>query len=60
MFSWIYSTDNNDLTFVKDMIDFYNKKYEEIDNHNIEEEQKKIKKNRITIIIKCLKYYYNL
>jgi len=60
MFSWIYSTNNEELEFVKDMISFYNKKFEDIDNHNVEEEQKIIKKKRITIIINCLKYYYNL
>jgi len=60
MFSWIYSTNQEELEFVKDMISFYNEKFKSIDNHNVEEEQKLIKKKRITIIINCLKYYYNL
>ncbi len=60
MFSWIYSNNNEDIDFVKNMIEFYNKKFEDIDNHNVEEEQKFIKKKRKTIIINCLKYYYNL
>jgi len=47
MFSWIYSTNNEELDFVKDMISFYNKKFEDIDNHNVEEEQKIIKKKEL-------------
>ncbi len=61
MFSWLFNSNtNDDLTFVNDMITFYNEKYKSIDNQNLEEEQKQIKKKRITIIINCLKYYYNI
>ena len=61
MFSWLFNSNtNDDLTFVNDMITFYNEKYKSIDNQNLEEEQKQIKKKRITIIVNCLKYYYNI
>ena len=51
MFSWLFNSNtNDDLTFVNDMITFYNEKYKSIDNQNLEEEQKQIKKKRITII----------
>tara|TARA_R110002012_G_C11624906_1_gene609362 strand:+ start:1410 stop:1595 length:186 start_codon:yes stop_codon:yes gene_type:complete len=61
MFWWLFNSNtNNDLTFVNNMITFYNEKYKSIDNQNLEEEQKQIKKKRITIIINCLKYYYNI
>jgi len=61
MFSWLFNSNtNDDLTFVNDMITFYNEKYKSIDNQNLEEEQKQIKKKRITIITNCLKYYYNI
>tara|TARA_R100001463_G_scaffold60449_3_gene112966 strand:- start:27 stop:212 length:186 start_codon:yes stop_codon:yes gene_type:complete len=61
MFWWLFNSNtNDDLTFVNDMITFYNEKYKSIDNQNLEEEQKQIKKKRITIIINCLKYYYNI
>ncbi len=61
MFWWLFNSNtNDDLTFVNNMITFYNEKYKSIDNQNLEEEQKQIKKKRITIIINCLKYYYNI
>jgi len=61
MFWWLFNSNtNDDLTFVNNMITFYNEKYKSIDNQNLEEEQKQIKKKRITIITNCLKYYYNI
>ncbi len=61
MFWWLFNSNtNDDLTFVNNMITFYNEKYKSINNQNLEEEQKQIKKKRITIIINCLKYYYNI
>ena len=61
MVSYIYEYFyKDDVDFAKTQLEFYESKIKKIDNEDINDSNKELKKKRIYFIISCIKYCYGL
>ena len=51
---------HDDVKFAESQLEFYVNKLMKIDNEDISEEAKSLKKKRIEFVINCIKYSYGL